>query len=152
MYLYFSFLYFDRSSSSPDMASSGTEKSAPFDLTPQSEFSSQESLLIETRLLTQVCSQTTYKTADLSGCYSSWVEFSVWSKLIYILSCSGQICYGENIFGKREYFHELVNFHCGGVVRWSRTHPCMINDNNNEDFYCASATISPAGFLSLIHI
>ena len=65
MYLYFSFLYFDRSSSSPDMASSGTEKSAPFDLTPQSEFSSQESLLIETRLLTQVCSQTTYKTADL---------------------------------------------------------------------------------------
>ena len=84
MYLYFSFLYFDRSSSSPDMASSGTEKSAPFDLTPQSEFSSQESLLIETRLLTQVCSQTTYKTADLSGCYSSWVEFSVWSKLIYI--------------------------------------------------------------------
>ncbi|XP_076460083.1 1-phosphatidylinositol 3-phosphate 5-kinase-like isoform X2 [Babylonia areolata] len=42
-----------RSSTSPEMTSSGTEKSAPFDLTPQSEFSSQESLLMETRLLTQ---------------------------------------------------------------------------------------------------
>ncbi|KAL8580115.1 hypothetical protein ACOMHN_061229 [Nucella lapillus] len=41
------------SSTSPEMSTSGTEKSAPFDLTPQSEFSSQESLLIETRLLTQ---------------------------------------------------------------------------------------------------
>ena len=56
-------LYFARSSSSPDMATSTSEKSAPFDLTPQSEFSSQESLLIETRLLTQVCLQAMYKRA-----------------------------------------------------------------------------------------
>lgn len=36
------------------MASSQTEKSAPFDLTPQSEFSSQENLLMETKILIQV--------------------------------------------------------------------------------------------------
>ncbi|XP_070187506.1 1-phosphatidylinositol 3-phosphate 5-kinase-like isoform X2 [Littorina saxatilis] len=42
-----------RSSSSPDMPGPVTDKSAPFDLTPQSEFSSQESLLIESRILTQ---------------------------------------------------------------------------------------------------
>ena len=28
----------------------------------------------------------------------------------------------------------------------------MINDNNNEDFYCASATVSPAGFTIAVYI
>lgn len=43
-----------RSLSSPDTMAAGTaDKSAPFDLTPQSEFASQECLLSETKILTQ---------------------------------------------------------------------------------------------------
>ena len=120
------FPYFDRSCSSPDMAGSAGEKSAPFDLTPQSEFSSQESLLIETKLLTQVCSQTAliYIVQASQPLWYCCIIF--WLGQISTRLWSSWICFWQAFSVSVGIFLSQRMCILAHWLKWRKTHHCMI--------------------------